>query len=235
MSMEDPNVPMDSELEEAPAPAGPNRTFIYILIGLGVLMFVMLAGIAGVFLLGGNRTAARATEVAAREATNAAVQATNEFIVAEATQSAINRAATADAIATQAAIPNTPTPTETPIPTETPFPTETPLPSETPTEVVGTPDSGQGGGVTGTPGTPIVNTPDAGQAGSATATPTRLAGVGGTATATPLVGGLTRTPSPTALPNTGFADEASLPMLLVLTLALGVVILIARRLRMHLR
>lgn len=224
MSMEDPNLE-EAEGEPLPEEASSNRTFIIIAIALGgmlVLGFVLIIVFA-VFVRPGQQNA-QSTRVASINATNSAIQATNS------------------AIDTQAAIPtNTPVPTatETPAPTDTPAPTatftETPVPvATTEAAVTETP---------GTPGTPVTGTPGVPGGGQAvTPSPTRLGGATPTRTTTPLVGALTRTlapgqltPTSTALPATGFADESNVPALIVIAAGLVAVVIIARRLRLGLK
>jgi hypothetical protein len=150
-------------------------------------------------------------------------------------------------------------PTDTPVVAgNTPTPEsggETPTPggggqaSATPeanlTQIAGGPTAtpGPGGSVTPTPGggntTPTKlpsRTPTGGVPVTTTGTPgTQVSGVGGTATpragATP---GATATPVG-VLPNTGFADDFGIPSLIIAALALVVVVIIARRLRLSLR
>lgn len=120
--------------------------------------------------------------------------------------------------------PNPAAPTDTPVPTDAvasvePSPTNRgSLASRTPTQ--------PGAALTNVPGTP--GTPG----GTAIAAVSGTPGTPGTPRATS-----TRNPlaSPTALPNTGFADEFGLPGLILAALALIVVVVIVRRLRLSLR
>lgn len=96
-----------------------------------------------------------------------------------------------------------------PSPTTPPTRTPSPTPSRTPTQVV------------------VV----------ASATPTVITATldpaAATAAALATLRALTPSPTVTALPVTGFADEVGFPMLLVLGAALVVVVFVARRLRMR--
>lgn len=197
-----------------------NRNFLIILAALGGLgLLILIAIVAFAFFVLPQQRNARATETAGRLATNAVIQATNEAINAAGTQAAIDQAATASFLATEAARP---TDTATPLPTNTATPVP---PTETPTV-----------GPTNTPGTP--GTPEGGQAGTVTPTPLGTgAAATRTRTPTPLVGALTRTPAatPTALAATGFAEEAGVPGLIIAALGLVAVVVVVRRLRMGLR
>lgn len=130
------------------------------------------------------------------------------------TNEAINAQATAMAEPTNTPILPTEVPSETPLPA----PTDTPPPAAT--------------------DTPLPPAPTSTRLSAAAATNTP-GGAVGSATPTPLVGGLrptaTRTAVPTQLPGTGFADEAGVPGLILLSLALVAVVIIARRLRLNLR
>lgn len=240
MATDDPRP--DTFEDEAPLPeeTGSNRTFLIILAALGGLgVLILIAILAFAFLwLPGQRNA-RATEIAARQATNAAVIATNDMIRAEQTRAAVAQQETANALATEVARP---TDTPTPLPTDTP--TATPLPTDTPT-LAPTPEGAAGGGTPGTPETPATpGTPETGAGGGgATATPTRIGGVSpGTPSPTPLVGALTRTPATatatatrSALSNTGFLDDFGVPGMVALAAGLIGVVLILRYLRASLR
>lgn len=213
MSNEDPVLEEDGAAEDV----GTNRTFLIAAAGLGIIFIIALIAIVGVvFLWRPAQQSASLTQIAARQAENAAIEATNS------------------AIQTEAARPtDTPPPTDTPVPSDTPVPTETPAPpTETPAPPSETPAP------TDTAGTPE------GPA-QATASPTRLGGTAaatgtGVRTATPIVGALTRTPAtatatPRQLSNTGFADDLGLPGLIALALGLVAVVIIVRRLRVSLR
>jgi hypothetical protein len=98
----------------------------------------------------------------------------------------------------------------------------------------GTTIGGQGGA--GTPGTPGTGTVGTGGGIGATFTPTRIIGQPGGATVTPtftLAPGVVRTPTPTALPDTGFADSFGGPGLFIGALVLVAVLFVARQLRMR--
>ncbi len=109
--------------------------------------------------------------------------------------------------------------TPTPEPSNTPRPTSTPRPSNTPTQVVVLP--------TDTPGpssTPL-SLPTVDQTATAAARLTQTAeAIAGAETATPR-------PTATALPTTGFGEEAGLPGLAGLAAVLLAVIFLSRRLR----
>lgn len=222
--------PEEEVAEEAPEQSS-NRVFILVALGLAGLFVIGLIciGLFAFVVLPGQR--------ASRDATAQAIIAAN-------TQAFIDAQNTAN--------PTTPTllPSETSeaveVPTDTPepiLPTDTPViaiigntatftatntagpsptPSRTPTRI---------GGSAGTAIAQVT-----GSATASTATPTRIGGA--TATRTPTVSGgggegLTRTPTPTALPDTGFADEVGGPGLLILAIALVVVFFLARQLRMR--
>lgn len=116
--------------------------------------------------------------------------------------------------------------TSTPEPTDTPFPTFTSAPTRTPTQVVVLPTDTP----TETPFTTLPTVAPETATAAAAQTATAQAGVAQVETATP-----TRTPtpepSPTALPTTGFGDEAGLPGLAGLAAVLLAIIFLSRRLR----
>ncbi|MFP3852694.1 MAG: hypothetical protein ACLFWD_00220 [Anaerolineales bacterium] len=99
--------------------------------------------------------------------------------------------------------------TDTPVATDTPQPTDTPAPTDTPTptEVVVLP--------TETPFTTL----------------STLEPQTATAAAQATADAMTPSATPTALPATGFADEAGLPALLLMAAALVAIVVVARRLR----
>ncbi|MGD0876897.1 MAG: hypothetical protein ABSA01_01970 [Anaerolineales bacterium] len=139
---------------------------------------------------------------ASQKATQAAIQAGNAQVVAQMTSTA------------QAAL-WTPTSLPTEIPTATSLPTVAPL--KTPTEVIAMSTNTMLATPTTDPATLI-------------AMQTQLAGQLTTTAvmyATPGLG----TPVAAAMPRTGFFDQLGLPGLIILTLALIVVIFLARRLR----
>lgn len=224
--------------EEAPEQAS-NRTFILVALGLGGLFVIGLICIAIVALV---ILPSRNTD---RNGTATAIALNNSAVLTQAVLTA-NPAS------------STPLPTDTPIPTDTPEPlivqpsdtpvialtsaTDTPqpsntagpspTPSRTPTRVGGLISTAVGGTGTAAAGS---GTPGIGGGAGVTATPTRITiGVGGaTATRTPLGGGLTRTPTPTALPDTGFADNVGGPGLFIAAVMLVVVLFFARQLRLR--
>jgi hypothetical protein len=130
---------------------------------------------------------------------------------ARATQAALINLQNTEVAATQTAEAVEVTSTPTPTVTDTPVPTAT----VTPTQVVVLP--------TNTP-TPFTTLP--------TLEPlTATAAAQQTATAEALAGGEEPTATPTALPATGFADEAGIPTLLLFAALLIVVVFVARGLR----
>ncbi|MGQ0601403.1 MAG: hypothetical protein ACT4QE_06865 [Anaerolineales bacterium] len=224
------------EDDAPPEEAASNRNFLIILAvlgGIGVLTLLAIVGFA--FFVLPNQRAARETQIAERNATNVAIQATNAQIAAVGTNASINAQSTSDAAATQAALPtNTPSAVPTAVPSNTPIPPTATVAPPSPTE--GTPSGGQGGGATITPGGPTL-TPT--RVGGGSGGPNTATAIAQAVTATPLVGSLTRTPTraaPTALPNTGFAEDAG-DVLGLIGLALGLlgVVLIVRQVRMRLR
>jgi LPXTG-motif cell wall-anchored protein len=112
--------------------------------------------------------------------------------------------------------------TATPAPSNTPFPTSTSRPTNTPTQVVVLPTDEP----TSTPFTtlPTLAPETATAAAEQTATAEAVAGGVDTPTSTP-------EPTATALPTTGFGDEAGLPGLAGLAAVLLAVIFLSRRLR----
>jgi hypothetical protein len=225
--------PEEEEEESAPEQSS-NRTFLIVAIGLGGLFVVGMICIGlYLFLVAPRQQAASATQVAAINATN--------------TQVAIDAALTANPIT------NTPVPSFTvpPTDTEAPLITDTPVipPVGGPTDTATVTNTS---GPTLTPSrTPTAAQQQPGQSGGAgTGTPTRVAGIGG-ATVTPtftrtptrtgtaatstesIFGGGGQTPSPTALPNTGFADEVGGPGLFIAAIVLVAVVFVVRRLRLQ--
>jgi len=220
---EDPEID-NSELSETPEGEGSNRTFIIIAAILGGLFLVGLCAVivfAG-FILPSQRNA--------RGTAQAAVLATNTQMVLEATGSAM--------------------PTNTPLPTPTFPPTNTPAASPTPLVA----DTATSAPATDTPPPPTETLPPAETAAGTAATATKLpsgtaptaAGAAGTGTPPTPTKVASRTPSPVpgtgvatatpiALPATGFADQANLPGLILSAIALIVVVVLARQLRMRLR
>ncbi len=224
--------PEEEEEESAPEQSS-NRTFLIVAIGLGGLFVVGMICIGlYIFLVAPRQQATSATQVAAINATN--------------TQVAIDAALTANPI------------TNTPVPSDTTPPTDTEVPSITDTPVIapgGTTDTATATNTSGPTFTPS-RTPTAAQqqpgpsGGAGTGTPTRVVSVGG-ATVTPTftrtatrtgtaatstessIGGGGQTPSPTALPNTGFADEVGGPGLFIAAIVLVAVVFVVRRLRLQ--
>lgn len=181
---------------------GSNRTFLYIAIGLGVIIFLTL--ICGtiialtVFLPKQNEARATQTEQA--------------MLALGMTQSA-----------EQTAVVQAFTPTSTLTETPTLEPTATPVvlfPTETPVAIVVEP---------ATATVQALETRLAEVNLTSTAQATSGAAAAGGGTTTPTVG--PGTPSPTALSKTGFADEVGLPGLFIAAVILLAVILLARRLR----
>jgi type II secretory pathway pseudopilin PulG len=225
--------PEEEEEESAPEQSS-NRTFLIVAIGLGGLFLVGMICI-GLYigLVAPRQQDASATRVAEINAAN--------------TQVAIDAALTANPI------------TNTPVPSFTVPPTDTEAPSITNTPVIAPGGPTDTATVTNTSGPTFTpsRTPTAAQqqpglsGGAGTGTPTRVVGVGG-ATVTPTFtrtatsagtaatstedifgGGAGVTASPTALPNTGFADEVGGPGLFIAALVLVAVVFVVRRLRLQ--
>jgi hypothetical protein len=226
----EPNTDIESNEPEGEAPlpeggAGSNRNFV-ILIGALIVVFICLAGGlgAGAVWMGQQRHVSE-TKVAVVNLTNAQVATLNAQPTA------------------------TPVPPTKALPTATTAPSNTPQPVKT-TQAPSTP-------ATATPllavtasNTPEVtvaaatNTPAAGAQNTKTSTvavsptktsPTATPGKG-TPSATTQPNSLTKTATATQLPGTGgFADEAGVPMLIVLAVGLVGVTFIVRRLRHSLR
>jgi hypothetical protein len=131
--------------------------------------------------------------------------------IAQATEAAVVASEQAQMM-TETAAAGRFTPTVFVVPTST----VSPQPSVTPTQVVVLPSDTPTN--TNTPITQVATDP----AGSQTVE----AAAGGAASSTPAA-------SPTALPATGFADEAGLPGLVLVGAVLVVVIFVSRRLRMN--
>jgi cytoskeletal protein RodZ len=208
--------------------AGSNRTFILLAIPLVVVFLCIAAGLGYyAVVLGPQQRHTKETQAASIVLTNTQIAQQN---------AAIQQA--------QAATPTPVPPTVTPVP---PMASNTPQPSKTalaggvssPTPLLA---------VTGTK-TSVASATTAPSATTAsgavsTATPTKVSSptkLGpsatpgkGTPSVTPLVGGL-KTATPTQLPGTGFADEAGVPLLIIVSLALVAVVLVTRRLRLSLR
>lgn len=223
-------------MEEEPisSPASSNRTFIILVaIMMGFLLLAILTICGYIFFIGPRITSGRQTQVAQVNATNTEIALQNLLASVTPDTPTPDQTLVALDLTLTAAAQESPTPVVASTDTETPTPeleTETPA-FEEPTNTLVVEE------LTATPTGP---TPTA----SKTPSPTRLGGSG--RTATPLVGGLgsvtpatdeTGTPRPgaTQLPTTGFADEAGVPGLIILGLALIAVVIVARRLRLSLR
>jgi hypothetical protein len=193
--------------------AGSTRTFLLLAIPLVVVFLCIAAGLAFYALVWNPRQrSTSATQAAGIVLTNTQIAMLNANIQRTA------------------AVPATPVPpTATAIP-----PTDTPLPVKSP----------EAGGVA-SPTPLLAFTPTNTQAGGAAATNTA---VPPTATPSPTKTGPTptkvkpsatpfgyKTPTPTQLPGTGFADEAGVPMLILLSVALVGVAVIVRRVRLSMR
>ena len=220
----EPNLDNPNTDGEAPLPeegtAAPNRTFILLAIPL-VIVFLCIAGGLGYYALVMAPQARHAKETQA-----AAIVAQNNTQIAIQTAGAVKPA-------TPTLPPTLPPPSATPVPpTKTPAPTKTAqagsLASPTPLLAVTASNTPE---VTAT--SAVTATTAKTQASGGGASPTATKG-GASKTATPLVGGL-KTATPTQLPGTGFADEAGVPLLIVVTLSLVAVVVLVRRLRLSLR
>ena len=243
----DPDTEVEPEEEvadEAPEQSS-NRTFILVAVGLGGLFVIGLVciGLYVLFLAPGRQDS--------RNATLTAIASGNEQIATGAVLTAVPFTETPTPTNTSEptdVILITDTPvfgggiTDTPLPTDTEGPS--PTPSRTPTKIGGSVATAVGGTNTavaiaggGTATTPAIG------GGADTPTPTRISGVGGGASATPTkvattpaVGGgegLTRTPTPTALPDTGIADNLGGPGLFIAAIVLVAVVFFARQLRLR--
>ena len=182
---------------------GGNRTFTIIMIVIGVLFVLAILCAGGYFLLSRNAAASQASLSAATDAFVATQQVSS-------TQ-------------TQAALPQA-SPTLAVLPTETPTTTPVVVIFETPDVQLPTDDPEQA--TLAVQNTSLAQTQEAEKTlSTATATPLKgtpgKSGIGGGAGATPT----------TKIPQTGFADEVGLPVLVILTVLLLGVILLARRLR----
>jgi len=242
--------------EEAPEQSS-NRTFVLVALGLGGLFVIGLICIAIVaFVVLPGRTAGRDSTATAIALNNASVLTEAVLTANPPTDTPVP---TETPLPTDTEAPIEVLPSDTPVialtaPTDTPVPSDTagpsPTPSRTPTRVGGLISTEAGGtgtavagllvsGTPGTPGTPTTGTPGNGSGGGDGATPTRIS-IGGstvTATLTPIGSGggdaATRTPTPTALPDTGFADNVGGPGLFIAAILLVVVLFFARQLRLR--
>jgi hypothetical protein len=218
----DPNTtePVDAG-GAAPLPedgATSTRTFILLAIGLAVV-FLCLAGGLGfyAFVLQPQQRAAQKTQAAAIVLTNTQIAMLNANIQKTA------------------AVTATPVPpTATALPSDTPLPVKTAeaggIASPTPLLAFTATNTPLAAAVSNTPAvTPSVTFTVAPSKTGPTPTKTKVV-----ATPTLLVIGI-KTATPTQLPGTGFADEAGVPMLIVLSVALVGVAVIVRRVRLGLR
>ena len=191
----------DFEVTSEPLEQGENRTFVVAAAALGALIILSLICL-GVYAL---VLQPRQRQAALERPTE--IMLTNTAVAVGLTEAA------AEQIATFTPLPsNTPQPSATPRPTNTNTASPTPvivLPTDTPTR-------------TPTPFTTLATVGPETATAAAQQTATALAIAGGAATPT-------RTP--TALPTTGFGDEAGLPGLAGLAAVFLVVIILSRRLR----
>lgn len=194
--------------EEEPVKKGPNRTFITIVAVVGAVLVLTVLALVAIVLIGRNTTAKRFAEQAAQ------INATNTVIA----QVQLETAAAESKRMTEKALPPTWTPTS-------PAPSNTPRPVMTSTTAAGVIDSAAR---TATIAAFLT------QVSANTAAPTVTSAVQQATTAvvrsaTPR--GTVRATS-TALPTTGFAEDAGLPGMFGLALALVVIIVLVRRLRL---
>jgi hypothetical protein len=238
--------PEEEELAEEAPEQSSNRTFILVALGLGGLFVIGLVCI-GLYLF------------VIRPNQGSSVQQTS---VAQLTQNAIVQTEAflqANPPTDTPAPTDVPPPTNTPepLPSDTPVisgplvqqPTATftltstsgpsPTPSRTPTRLggqVATAVDSTGTAIAQLNVTASATTGGTGGGIGATFTPTRIGG-GLTRTNTPpaVIGGgaETRTPTPTALPDTGFADNLGGPGLFIAAIVLVAVVFFARQLRLR--
>jgi len=239
---------LDEEEEATASEGSSNRTFIFVAIGLGALFLCGVVAVVGYLLLfAPTQSTARQTQVAAIAATNAqvAIDAQNTANPPTAT-SVPTETPTLPPLLPLVAT-NTPVLAATELPTlaaATITPGPSPTPSRTPTRIggatlatgaAGTPGIGGGGVDTRTP-TRIVSLSTATPTGTR---PTSAPGTPGTGTATSAagIGGgavdltSTRTPTPTGLPETGFAEDVGIPTMIIAAVLLIGIVIIARQLR----
>lgn len=193
--------PDEEEVEEEGEEEGEGSNRLFLIIAIAIGAILLLTLICGAIF---------AFTVFLPAQNNARATQTEEAILA------FNLTQSAQQTAVVQSFTATPTATDTP----TPQPTATPVilfPTETPTTVQIGPET-----VT----VQVLSTQRA--ALNLTSTAQATAGTTGTP-GTPAAGA--RTPSPTALSQTGFADEVGLPGLFVAAVILLAVILLARRLR----
>lgn len=200
-------------IEEPPEEGGekksPSRTFVMILGIVGSILVLALIVLIAFVIISRNRSAARFAEQAAE------INATNTAIAQLAQQTA----AAESRQMTEKALPPTWTPTNPPAATSTPVPTHT-------ATIAGLLESADR---TATIAAFLT------QVSANTAAPTVTRAVQQQATTAVVRSPTARTTlraTSTALPTTGFADEAGLPGLFGLALALVVIIVLVRRLRL---
>ncbi|MFM8322394.1 MAG: LPXTG cell wall anchor domain-containing protein [Chloroflexota bacterium] len=200
------NLDLDDTLnQDAPPPVeeSSNRTFLIIAAALGGIALLALVCIAVYALVLLPRS--RAGTVA-RQATLDAQQTEVEAIVQQTSTSAAETAIVAAYTATPTNTPVPPTPTITLTPT--------PVVAQPSAPAAAAPDSG---------GAPI--SPD-----DATAT-ARYVTLEAIVTMNAMTATARGAVQPTAMPQTGFADEVGLPVMLGLAVLLAAVIFLARKLR----
>ncbi len=195
--------PAEEEVEEKKS---PNRTFIAILTVVGSIIILAIIVLIAFVLISRNRSAARFQEQADLiNATNTAIaQQANETAAAEVKKQ------------TEKALPPTWTPTSA-----APAATSTPVPTKKPTATATT-------GIDSAERTATIAA-FLTQVALGTTNATGTLGINQTATARAT--GTIRATS-TALPTTDFAEDVGLPGLFGLALALVVIIVLARRLRL---
>lgn len=210
----DPFVEEPSEEEEGEKKS-PNRTFVMILGIVGSILILVLIALIAIVIINRNRSAARFVEQAAQ------INATNTAIA----QLAQETASVESRQMTEKAMPPTWTPT-------LPAATSTPAPTRTAT-AEGLQESADRTAtiaafltqVSANTAAPTITSAVQQQATS----PVQQATTAVVRSATPRT---TLRATSTALPTTGFADEAGLPGLFGLALALVVIIVLVRRLRL---
>ncbi len=199
---------IDEPPEEEPEKKGPNRTFITVVAVIGAVLVLTVLALIAIVLIGRNTAAKRFVEQAAQ------INSTNTAIA----QFQVETAAAENQRMTEKALPPTWTPTS-------PAPSNTPRPVMTSTTAPGAIDSAAR---TATIAAFLT------QVSANTAAPTVTSAVQQATTAvvrsaTPRT---TLRATSTALPTTGFAEDAGLPGLFGLALALVVIIVLVRRLRL---
>lgn len=218
--MEDPQM---MEGGGPPPEESSNRTFIILALLLGG------AFIVGLIFLGLYAFVIGPRQKESRLAANATHAAENTQIALNGILSSTPNTPTPDASATALSLAATQTAAVTPTPVVRASATPTQPPSATidPALLTGSPGAPLGPLGAGTPASPSPTGPSPTPNRTPSKTPTPL--VGG-------LGGVTATPIGTsALPGTGFADDAGVPAMILATLALVAVVIVARRLRLGLR